>query len=152
VLVALGAAVAKTAFTVWTGDNPLAGNVSDELTDLIAGRVSDARDRQKVANRFANIAEIVGDRVAATLRDEFRDVDEGEQNAAILAVTETLRRASLTDINTASSALFAAGLDAATLQRSVRRLTGNATRDLSAAGTALYDVVLSQCCATARGC
>jgi hypothetical protein len=148
VLVALGAAVAKTAFTVWTGDNPLAGNVSDELTDLIAGRVSDARDRQKVANRFASIAEIVGDRIAATMRDEFRDVDEGEQNAAVLAVTETLRRADLTDVTTASQALFAAGLDAATLERTVRRLTGNATRDLSAAGTALYDVVLSQCCAS----
>ena len=49
VLVALGAAVAKTAFMTRTGDNVLADNVSGELTALIAGRVSDARDRQKVA-------------------------------------------------------------------------------------------------------
>jgi hypothetical protein len=148
VLVALSAAVVKTAFGVWTGDNALAGNVSDELTDLIAGQVSDARDRQKVANRFASIAEIVGDRVAATLREEFRNVSAGEQDAAIFAVTQTLGRADLTDIGTASRAVFAAGLDAATLERSVRRLTGDATRDLSAAATDLYNVVLSQCCAS----
>ena len=72
VLVGLGAAVAKTAFKVWTGDNALADNVSDELAGLIAGKVSDARDRRKVANRFAAIAEIVGDRVADTMGAEFR--------------------------------------------------------------------------------
>lgn len=57
-----------------------------------------------MANRFASIAEIVGDRVAATLHEEFRDVDEGEKNAAILAVEEALRRADLTNRNSASQA------------------------------------------------
>jgi hypothetical protein len=148
VLVALGAAVAKTAFKMWTGDNALADNVSDELTDLIAGKVSDARDRQKVANRFASIAEIVGDRIAETMREEFRSLDEGEKNAAVIAVTETLGRANLSDIHEASKAVVAASLDAATLDRSMRRFTRDATRYLSADGTAFYQLVLSQCCAS----
>jgi hypothetical protein len=148
VLVALGAAVAKTAFKAWTGDNTLADNVSDELTDLIAGKVSDARDRHKVANRFANIAEIVGDRIADTMREEFRGLPEGEKNAAVIAVTETLARADLSNINEASKAVVAASLDAATLERSVRRFTRGSTKNLSADGTAFYYLVLSQCCAS----
>lgn len=145
---ALGAAVAKTAFQVWTGDSVLADNVSDELTDLIAVKVGDARDRQKVANRFASIAEIVGDRVAETMREEFRGLADGEKNAAVIAVTETLGRADLGDIGAAGKAVVAAGLDAVTLERSVRRSTLDSTKYLSAGGTAFYELVLSQCCAS----
>jgi hypothetical protein len=148
VLVALGAAVANTAFKVWTGDNALADNVSDKLTDLLADRISDARDRQKVANRFASIAEIVGDRVAVTTREEFRGLDAGEKNAAVIAVTETLERADLSDIATAGKVVVAASLDAATLERFVRRHAQEATKYLSADGTAFYELVLSQCCAS----
>ena len=82
------------------------------------------------------------------MREEFRGLPEGEKNAAVIAVTETLARADLNDVNTAARVIVTASLDAATLERSVRRHTRDATKYLSADGTAFYDLVLSQCCAS----
>jgi hypothetical protein len=141
VLVLCGAVV-KAAFALWTGDNNLADNLSADLTDLIRGRVSGALEQRKVRARFDKMEEIVADQVLSTLNAEFRNLDEGEKNAAIIAVTGTFTKAKLTD-----KALFAANLDPLYLENTVRRFTGNATRDLSWGGTQLYDRVLAQCCA-----
>ena len=145
---ALCGAVVKTVFQVWTGGNVLAGNVGSDLTDLISTRINDSLTQRKVENRFASIAEIVGDRVTATLRDEFRNVAKSEQEAAILAVTQTLEQADLTDVTKAGRVIFAAGLDAARLLKSIRLFAPDVTRDLSWDATELYNVVLSQCCAS----
>ena len=141
VLVLCGAVV-KTAFKLWIGDSALADNVSADLTDMIRSRVSSALDRRKVRTQFQKMEEIAADQVLTTLATEFRSLDEGERNAAIIAVTETFDSAQLTD-----KTLFAGNLDPFYLEKFVRRFTGQSTRDLSLDGTALYDRVLAQCCA-----
>jgi hypothetical protein len=141
VLVLCGAVV-KTAFKLWIGDDALADNLSADLTDMVRSRVSGALDQRKVRARFGKMEEIVADQVLPILSTEFRNLDEGERNAAIIAVTETFDRARLTD-----KVLFAGNLDPFYLENFVRKFTGQSTRDLSEGGTGLYDRVLAQCCA-----
>ena len=141
VLVLCGAVV-KTAIKLWTGDNAFADNLSADLTDMLKGQVSSTLDQRRIRRQFENLEEIVARQVLSTLENEFRGLDEGERNAAIIAVGETIGRAQLTD-----KVLFAGNLDPLYLENYVRRFTGNSTRDLSWGGTALYDRVLAQCCA-----
>jgi NACHT domain len=141
VLVLCGAIV-KTAFKLWAGGNVFADEVSGDLTDMVKSQVSGALEQRKVRARFEKMEEIVADQVLALFSSEFRNLDEGEKNAAILAVTETFERARLTD-----RALFAVNLDSLYLANHVRKFTGDTTRDLSFAGVQLYDRLLRQCCA-----
>ena len=141
VLVLCGSVV-KTAFQLWIGGNALADNLSTDLTDMIKSQVSSALDQRKVRTRFERMGEMVADQLLSLLQAEFRNLDEGERNAAIIAVTDTFSRAHLTD-----KVLFAGNLDPFYLERFIRRFTGQSTRDLSRDGTALYDRVLAQCCA-----
>ena len=141
-VVELCGAVITTAFKLWSGGNAFADALSGDLADLIKGQVSGVIEQRKVRARFEKMEEIVADQVLDLLKVEFRNLDEGEKNAAILAVTETFNRAQLTD-----KTLFTASLDRLYLTNHVRKFTANATRDLSMDGTALYDRVLAQCCA-----
>jgi NACHT domain len=141
VLVLCGAVV-KTAIRLWTGDNVFADNLSADLTDMLKGQVSSTLDQRRIRRQFENLEEIVARQILSTLEGEFRSLDEGERNAAIIAVGETIGRAQLTD-----KVLFAGNLDPLYLENYVRRFTSNSTRDLSWGGTALYDRVLAQCCA-----
>lgn len=141
VLVLCGVIV-KTAFRVWIGNDPFADNLTGDLTDMIRSRVSGALEQRKIRSRFARMEEIVADRLLASLQGEFRNLDEGERNAAIIAVTETFNQARLT-----GEMLLAKDLDPLYLERYVRKFTGTTTVGLSQDGLALYDRVLAQCCA-----
>lgn len=138
----LCAAIVKTAFKLWSGDNAFVSTASGDLTNLIKAHVSGTLEQRKVRARFEKMEEIVADQVLDLLKVEFRSLDEGEKNAAIFAVTETFNRAQLTD-----RALFTASLDQLYLTNHVRKFTANATRDLSFDGTELYNRILVQCCA-----
>ena len=140
VLVLCGVLV-KAAFRLWTGDNAFAGDLTADLTDLIKGRVGNVLEQRKIRNHFARTEEMVADQLLSTLEHEYRDLDEGERNAAIIAVTMTFERARLTD-----KQLFTADLDRLSLYQYVRRFAGNATSGLSEGGIALYERVLEQCC------
>ena len=140
VLVLCGVVV-KTAFRLWIGDNIFAGDLTADLTDMIRGRVGNVLEQRKIRNHFARTEEMVADQLLTTLEHEYRDLDEGERNAAIIAVTMTFERARLTD-----KQLFTADLDRLYLYQFVRRFAGNATSGLSEGGIALYDRVLEQCC------
>ena len=140
VLVLCGVVV-KTAFRLWIGDNALADDLAADLTDMIKGRVGNVLDQRKIRSHFARTEEMVADQLLATLGQEYRDLDEGERNAAIIAVTITFQRAQLTD-----KQLFTADLDRLYLYQFVRKFAGNATSGLSEGGIALYDRVLEQCC------
>ncbi len=131
----------KAAFRLWTGDNAFAGDLTADLTDIIKGRVGTVLEQRKIRNHFANTEAMVADRLLTTLEHEYRDLDEGERNAAIIAVTTTFERARLTD-----KQLFTADLDRLYLYQFVRRFKGNATSGLSEGGIALYERVLEQCC------
>jgi hypothetical protein len=96
VLVLCGAVV-KTAIKLWTGDNAFADSLSASLTDMLKGQVSSALDQRRIRRQFENLEEIVARQILSTLENEFRGLDEGERNASIIAVGETLARAQLTD-------------------------------------------------------
>ena len=141
VLVLCGAVV-KSAIQLWSGGNVLADNMSADLTDLFRGRVNSALDQRRLRHQFENMEMIVAKQILTTLDTEFRALDGGERNAAIIAVSETIGRARLTD-----KVLFATNLDPLYLENYIRKFTGTSTRDLSWGGTGLYDRVLAQCCA-----
>jgi hypothetical protein len=141
VLVLCGAVV-KTVFKLWIRNDPLADALTGDLTDMIKSRVSGVLDQRKLRSRFTQMEEIVADQLLAMLKNEFRDLDEGERNAAIIAVTDTFNRAQLT-----GQVLVTEDLDPFFLERYVRRFRGTSTRDLSQDATGLYDRVLAQCCA-----
>jgi len=142
VLVVLGGAVVKTAVRLWVGPNVIADNFTADLTGVLESRVSDARERRKLRRRFEEMEDIVADQLLTALEVEFRGLDEGEQAAAVNAVTETFGRARVT-----GDVLFSQDLDPLNLERYLRGFTGDATRDLSWGGTQLYDLVLARCCA-----
>lgn len=140
VLVLCGVVV-KTAFRLWIGDNALTDNLTVDLTDLVRERVGNVLDQRKVRRHFEQTEELIARQLLTTLDHEYRDLDEGERNAAIIAVTTTFQRAQLTD-----QQLFSADLDRLYLYRYVRRAAGNATTGLSEGGIELYERVLEQCC------
>jgi hypothetical protein len=141
VLVVLGGAVVKTAVRLWVGPNVLADTLTADLTNLLESRVGDARERRKLRRRFEEMEDIVAEQVLSALEVEFRDLEEGERNAAVAAVTETFDRARITDAD-----LFSRDLDPLNLEKYVRRFKGNATRDLSGGGVQLFDRILARCC------
>ena len=137
----LSGVLVKAAVRLWTGGDPVAGDLAADLTDLIKGRVSNVIERKKILNHFTRTEEMVADQLLSTLEHEYRDLDEGERNAAIIAVTMTFERARLTD-----KQLFTTDLDRLYLYQFIRRFAGNATSGLSEGGIALYERVLEQCC------
>jgi hypothetical protein len=84
----------------------------------------------------------VAEKLGVLRQHEFAGVPDNEWTAAVLAVGDTLRRARFTDAD-----IFAGDLDPLYLRRHIATATRGATRDLSAAGTALYDRLLTECCA-----
>lgn len=140
-ILVLSGVLVKAAVRLWTGDNAFAGYLTADLTDMIKGRVGNVLEQRKIRNHFARTEEMVADQLLSTLEHEYRDLDEGERNAAIIAVTMTFERARLTD-----KQLFTADLDRLYLYQFVRRFAGNAMVGLSEGGVALYEQVLEQCC------
>jgi hypothetical protein len=141
VLVLCGAVV-KAAFKLWVGNDPFADALTGDLTDMIRSRVSGVLEQRKIRSRFTQMEEIVADQILAMLESEFRNLDEGEKNAAITAVTDTLNRAELT-----GQVLVMQDLDPFSLERYVRKFQGASTRYISQDGVGLYDRVLARCCA-----
>jgi hypothetical protein len=138
----LCAAVVKAAVKLWAGGSALGDEMAGDLTDLVRSRVSGALEQRKVRRQFSQMEELVAGQILSAMNAEFRDLGEGERSAAIMAVTETISRARLTD-----RVLFAGNLDPLYLEGHVRRFIADATRDLSGGGIQLYDRVLAQCCA-----
>lgn len=135
-------AVVKIAFKLWIRNDPFTDVLTNDLTDMIKDRVSGVLNQRKVLSRFTQMEEIVADQLLASLQAEFRNLDEGERNAAVIAATATLNQARLT-----SQILMATDLDSLSLERYIRDFKGTSTRDLSQDGVALYDRILAQCCA-----
>jgi hypothetical protein len=142
---ALGAAVVKSAAKLWLGDLPIAADASASAIDALVGRLNSVRDQRKLQRLFDQLEETVADRLTPLLDREFRSLDEGEREAAVCAVRETLEKAPLTDAD-----LFAFDLDAGYLDRHLRAaVPGQAERSaLSESGTAFYNRLLRECCGT----
>ena len=142
-MISLGAAVVKSACRVWLGDRPFAGDVTSELVDLFAGRVSSRFDQRKIGRFFDDCTDIVARRLVGLLDVEFGGVPSYEREAAILAVRDTFAAAPLGD-----EALFQADLDARLVERQLRPAARMVLRNalLSEGGGEIYWLLLRECC------
>jgi hypothetical protein len=140
--IALTTAVVKAAAKLWLGDRPIAADATAKVFDLLEKQVTGLHDRRKLGLLFTNLESRVADRLLPFLDVEFRGLPENERAAAVDAVHETFERAALTDDD-----LFAADLDAAFLDRYLRRTVPGVTSLLSSDATELYRRVLRECCA-----
>ncbi len=143
-MISLGAVVVKSACKLWLGDRQPAADVTSELVDLFAGRVSSRFEQRKLGRLFDDCADIVARRAAALLDAEFRAVPDNERAAAVLAVADTFATAQLTD-----EALFHADLDARLVERQLRPAAGVILPKalLSEGGDQIYWLVLRESCA-----
>ncbi|MGC4755639.1 NACHT domain-containing protein [Micromonospora trifolii] len=142
--VALGTAVAKTACEMWLGDHKLLAGIAAGAVDVASGRYASSREQRQFRRIWEQAAELVADQVEPLIHHEYRDLAENEILAAIDAVRVTFNSAALTHED-----LFAQDLDAAFLDRHLRRCDEERVvrAGLSAAGTALYDLLLRECSA-----
>ena len=132
---ALGLAktILQKAAGAWIADRRTAEVSKKELRELLKPWFR----RESPEQRFVEVA-------ASDLESfshEFRRLDDGEREAALLAVQDTFERADLTD-----RALFAIDLDAAKLASQLRAVQPRAkiTAGLSEAGGAFYDAALDR--------
>ncbi|MEV7040716.1 NACHT domain-containing protein [Amycolatopsis sp. NPDC051061] len=140
-LIALGTVAVRTATKLWLGEHKIASEVGGAVVDQLSGQLGKERDRRRFARLLDNFAEAVVDRIEPILEVEFRTLAENEKLASVEAVRNTFDMASLDDAD-----LFAADLDAGHLDRSIRRRVSSRTTLLSVDGTALYDLLLRECC------
>lgn len=142
--ISLGATVVKSASKIWLGDRSFAADVTSDLVDVLAGRVTSRFDQRLISRFFDNCTDIVARRLAALMEAEFRSVPDNERNAALLAVRDTFARTALTD-----EALFHADLDARLVERQVRPNSDLVLRQALLADGAerIYWLVLREACA-----
>ena len=142
--ISLGVVVVKSASKIWLGDRPFAADVTSDLVDALAGRVTSTFDRRRISRFFEDCADIVARRLASLMDAEFGSVPDNERAAALLAVGDTFARTALTD-----EALFRADLDARLVERQLRPniapVLGQAL--LSEGGEQVYWLVLRESCA-----
>jgi hypothetical protein len=139
--VSLASTIVKAACFLATG------NVADaaaSIIDLIEGHVNDVLDRRKIERMFDECADVVTRKLQAVMEQEFRDVPENEQIAAIVAVQDTFLRGGMS-----LQGLVAADLDARSVERALANVTRAVLREalLSPSAEELYRLVLRESCA-----
>jgi NACHT domain len=141
-LLGLGAAVVKAACMVWLKDSTFAASASTEVVDVVRQKISGDLNRRSARRVFEDLEVPVAAKLQVLRQHEFAGMADNEWTAAVLAVGDTLRSATFTDAD-----IFAGDLDPLYLRRHILAGARGATRDLSAAGTALYHRLLTECCA-----
>ncbi|MFD9739519.1 NACHT domain-containing protein [Umezawaea sp. NPDC059074] len=140
-LISLGTVAVRTAAKLWLGDRKIAAEVTASAVDVLSGRLTKQLDQRKFNRMIDSFAEAVVERVEPIIDAEFRGLPENERLAAIDAVRDTFDQAPLVDAD-----LFAADLDARHLDKSIRGRVPAQSKLLSADATALYDLLLRECC------
>jgi len=142
--ISLGTVVVKSASKIWLGDRPFAADVSSNLVDALADRVTSQFDQRRISRFFDDCSDIVAKRLAALIDAEFRSVPDNERAAALLAVREAFVRTALTD-----EALFDADLDARLVETQLRPHAVLVLRQalLAEGGEEIFWLVLRESCA-----
>lgn len=73
VVLALGAAVAKSTAKVWLGDRQVAADAAAQAVDLQAGRTAGAMQARGLRRLFEQMEEIVAEQLAPLAEHEFRE-------------------------------------------------------------------------------
>jgi NACHT domain len=142
VMLALAAAIVKTAFKIWTKDSELACNTTDELTDFIKDKIVGSSGKRKARRWVEDLEEIVNTRLMLYMEHEFAGLQDNERQATVLAVADTLAKAKLTD-----QTLLDQDLDPLHLERFLRGAVPDADRDLGYQARGLYALLLPESCA-----
>ena len=131
----LAKTIVQKAAGAWIADRLAAEERKKELTALLTPRFRHASPEQRFVGEAASDL--------ASFSHEFRGLDDGDREAALLAVRDAFERADLTD-----RALFAVDLDAAKLARRLRagQPRAKTAAGLGEAGGAFYDAALDRCC------
>ena len=138
----LAAAVVKTGVQIWLKDDPWAADASGSVADLVGIKVSGDLEQRKARRFFEDLEVPVAKRLRVLCKTEFGRMPENEWNAAVLAAGDSFDCAHLT-----AKVLFTRDLDPLFLEQYMRSHARQATRDLSEAGTALYDRLIAEGCA-----
>ncbi|MFI7602760.1 NACHT domain-containing protein [Actinoplanes sp. NPDC049681] len=111
----VGRETVKLAVKSWTGLRGKRVERNSQLIDLLVDSVPDAVKRRQLARRLEDIVEHVAVRIRPFYDVEFHDLPENEKRAALIAATDTLTSADLSD-----TALFEARFDSRAIARTVR--------------------------------
>ena len=141
-LLGLGAAVVKVACKIWLKDSSIASDASANVVNVVKEKFSGELDQRRARRLFEDLEEPVARKLEWLREHEMAGIPDNEWAAAVLAVGDTLRRATFTDED-----IFAGDLDPLYLRRKVAAGSPNAARDLSEAGTEVYRRLLTECCA-----
>lgn len=141
-LLGLSAAVVKIACKVWLKDHEFAADAAAEVVDVIKDKVAGDLDQRQARRLFEDLEVPVAEKLSSLRPHEFSGIPDNEWEAAVLGVGDTLRSSKFTEAD-----VFAGDLDPLYLRRLISAASPMATRDLSEAGTAVYDRLLTECCA-----
>ena len=111
-LLGLGAAVVKVACRIWLKDSSIASDASADVVDIVKEKISGELDQRKARRLFEDLEEPVAKKLEWLRKHEIAGISDNEWAAAVLAVGDTLRRATFTDED-----VFAGDLDPLYLRR-----------------------------------
>ncbi|QKV68861.1 NACHT domain-containing protein [Streptomyces harbinensis] len=135
----LGTAVANAAGRWWLGNARQEQERSLPMEELIRLRMPGIRLQREVKQQFEHITNAVFDRLEPHLKHAFERMDEGSRTAVVLAVSDALGQADLSD-----EALLADNVHPPEV---IRRITGSVTGPVgfNDAETRLYQLLMAEC-------
>src|SRR6202007_627308 len=112
------------------------------VIDVVREKVSGELGQRRARRLFEDLEEPVAKKLEWLREHEMAGIPDNEWTAGVLAVGDTLRRATFTDAD-----IFAGDLDPLYFRREVTAGSPDVSRDLSEAGTEVYRRLLTECCA-----
>ena len=142
VFLAAAAAIVKASLRIWLRKDTVATEASSSIVDALKDKLSGDLEKRQAQRFFEDLEIPIAKQLRALRESEFRNMPENEWTASIQVAGESFDHAGLS-----VSKLFTVDMDPLFLERHIRAISPDATRDLSADGTALYDLVISKGCA-----
>ncbi|MEU8041097.1 NACHT domain-containing protein [Streptosporangium sp. NPDC049078] len=136
----LGKAVGERALRTWLTSRSTEESRRKDLVELMRARFPDQLVRRKAERQIEDIADAVTARILKVCAHEFPGLGDDDRLVVVAEVTNTLRRADLSD-----HAMLAADADPVRLARAVRESLA-APKGLGEAAFRLYEAVLDECC------
>ncbi|HYQ68084.1 NACHT domain-containing protein [Actinophytocola sp.] len=137
----LGAAVATHAAKFWLQRRKARFERGASLVELAQAELKGPLQQRKLENLVDRIGQQVAEQLASMLKRYFRDLPDGEAEAAISAVVDVLQ-----DVDLSDKALLSVDVDAEILAKRVRRQCRKHTVMLPPMAEELYELALDQAC------
>lgn len=139
--VTVGGAVSRSLLKLWLRDQGLAQAIGVSISDLAEAKAKTFLEKRSIERSFDRIAEEIALKLGPYIEAEFRNIDEGEVNAAIIASQETIDKAKINE-----ELLLANDLEPIRLEKAIRAGNPKGAKEshLSADGQAIYDFILRE--------